>query len=144
MDFKKVIITGITALILLNSSCLRNFHAENHGWVYNSTPDTVYLTGIRTFFPDTLKIPPFERVLIYNSYQATMIENFTKNHTELDSAAFWRGQDTIVWFPPFEDLPATEHSFYNKNSWESIRGGAKNKYISETFTITESDFIKKQ
>ncbi len=146
MDSKKIILTGIIAFILLSSSCLISFDVQHKGCIYNATDDTVvfYYGGLDK--PD-IKVPiaPYKSGIIGYFKNKTALEYLEENQYNefCDTVLFCKKNDTVVWLPPFTELPLSYHNFFNKNSWEVNKHGKEGEYSSETFTITESDFTKK-
>ncbi len=147
MASKKIILTGIIAFILLSSACTPTSNIKNLGWIYNSTDDTVYFYygGLNKFKTKEV-IYPYQSIEICSiSGEKRALEYFEENqHSDhYDTVIFCRDNDTILWLPPFTELPLSYHNFFNKNSWDVNKHGKNGKYFLETFTITESDFTKK-
>jgi hypothetical protein len=145
---KLLLFMGIKLLLILlflsNSSCKREEDAWNEVKVINTTNDTLVLNLTKKYISDfgekNTLYPDSEFLMaraLYTSGFGIIEDDFGDSR---DTIEIYRNDSLFVkWGGPLISLPDSVHSFYNKNSWTTSRGGNKNKYEIIEFAIYESD-----
>ncbi len=149
-NLKKKVLINLKALVFLSgilfvSSCLQRVdEANNQAYLINATSDTIVCRIGKDrfiYYNDSHLIPPHATLTLADALESSVFDiESSKGTINKDTIFVYRGDDSVVWSPPFRSLPSHIHSFYNKNAWTIKPGGFDDDYEIGTFVIYDNDF----